>query len=77
MGIRTLPRWICYHGCRTVSSLGVLLRPLLSCGDGLCLILLPRLGNVVGERIVWVGCAEQSLDGEEDGADLQGRRPVA
>ena len=33
--------------------------------------------DVVGERVVGVGGAEQGLDGEKNGADLQGRRPVA
>jgi hypothetical protein len=55
----------------------ILLCPFLSRGDGLGLVFFPCLGDIVGERVVWVWRAEESLDGEEDGADLEGRRPVA
>jgi hypothetical protein len=52
-------------------------RPLPRRLDGGGLILLPALGDVGGERVVGVGGAEEGLDGEEDGADLQGGGPVA
>jgi hypothetical protein len=51
--------------------------PVTSCLDGGILILLPPSCDVVGERIVRVGRAEEGLDGEEDRANLQGRGPVA
>lgn len=41
------------------------------------LILLPALGDIGCERVVGVGGTEEGLDGEEDGADLEGWRPVA
>lgn len=55
---------------------GVLLRPLAT--DALCvlLVLLVVLRDVGRERVVGVGCAEERLDGQEDGADLQGWRPL-
>lgn len=53
-----------------VSSRGVLLGPLFGCGQRGVLVGLPLLGDVVGERVVGVGRGEQSLDGEQDSADL-------
>lgn len=52
-------------------------RPLPCRRDGGGLILLPALGDVGGERVVGVGSTEECLDGEKDGADLEGWRPVA
>jgi hypothetical protein len=60
-----------------VSSLCVLLGPLLGCGNSLSLVLLPCLRNIVGEGVVGVRGAKESLNGEQNGANLQGRRPVA
>ncbi len=60
-----------------LSSLRVLLCPFSGRGDGLRLVLLPRLSYVVCERIVWVRGAKERLNGEEDGSDLQCRRPIA
>lgn len=40
------------------------------------LVFLPALGDVVGERIIGVWCAQECLDGEKDGTDLEGGRPV-
>lgn len=60
-----------------ISGLSVLLRPLLGRGDGFALVFLPRLRNIVCERIVGVWSAKESLNGQENGADLEGRRPVA
>jgi len=53
------------------SRLRVLLCPLLSCLDGFSLVLLPSLGDVVRERVVRVGCAQESLNREQNGADLE------
>lgn len=59
------------------SRLSILLGP-LSCGlNGGILILFPSLGNIVGERVIGVGCTEQGLNGEKDSTDLQSRRPIA
>lgn len=44
--------------------------------DSPLLVLLVVFGDVVGERIVWVGRGEQSLDGEQDGSNLKGRGPL-
>jgi hypothetical protein len=63
--------------CSPTSGLCILLCPLLGRLDGLCLVLLPRLRDIVGERVVRVRGTKQSLDGEENGTDLEGRRPVA
>jgi hypothetical protein len=57
--------------------LGVLGCPVACCLDGSVLVLLPALGDIVGEWIIGIRCAEECLDGEEDGADLEGGRPVA
>jgi hypothetical protein len=64
-------------GLGPVSGLSILLRPFLSRGNGLGLVFLPCLGNIIRKRVVWVRRAEESLDGEENGADLKGGRPVA
>ena len=55
----------------------MLLRPLTSCLDSGILVLLPLLRDVVGERVVGVRSTKQSLDGEENGADLERGGPVA
>lgn len=55
---------------------GVLLCPLPGRLDGGLLVLLPRLGDVGSQGVVWVRGAEEGLDGEEDRSDLQGWRPV-
>lgn len=55
------------------SSLCVLLCPFLGRSNSLGLVLLPRLSNVVGERVVWVRGAKKGLDGEKDGPDLKRR----
>ena len=60
-----------------VSSLGILLSPLLGSRDGLCLIFFPSLRDIVGEWVIGVWDAEESLNREENGADLERRRPVA
>lgn len=41
------------------------------------LVFLPALCDIVGKWVVRVRGAEERLDGEEDGADLEGWRPVA
>ena len=46
------------------SRLGILLSPLSGSLNGSILVLFPSLGDVVGERVVGVGCTEQGLDGE-------------
>jgi hypothetical protein len=55
---------------------GMLASPFLGCSDGLRFVLLPMFGNIVGKRIVWVGCAEEGLDWEQDSSDLKSRRPL-
>lgn len=50
--------------------------PLLGRLDGRGLVILPALGNVVGERVIGIGSAEESLDREEDSADLKSGGPV-
>lgn len=59
------------------SGLRILLCPFPCCGNSLRLVLFPCLSYVVGKRIVWVRCAEQGLNREEDRPDLKSRRPVA
>ena len=54
----------------------VLLRPLAANPLGVLLVLLVVLGDVGCEGIVRVGRAEERLHGEQDGADLQRRRPL-
>jgi len=68
-----------YLGFEAVTSLFLskLRSPVTSSLDGGILVLLPSCCDVVGERVVWIWCAEESLDGEEDGANLQGWGPVA
>lgn len=56
-----------------VSGLGILLGPLLGCGNSLSLVLLPCLRDIVGERVVGVRGAKKSLNREENGTDLEGR----
>lgn len=51
--------------------------PLLSRCYRCWLILLPSLGYVWGERIVWVWRAKECLDRQQDRADLKSWRPVA
>lgn len=55
---------------------GVFLSPLARGRDGGLLVLLPGLGDLGSERVVWVGRAEERLDGEENRSDLEGGRPV-
>lgn len=50
--------------------------PLLGRLDGRGLVILPALGNVVGERVIGIGSAEEGLDREEDSADLESGGPV-
>lgn len=50
--------------------------PLFRRLDGRGLIILPTLGNVVGERIVGIRGSEQSLNGQKNCANLQSGRPV-
>jgi hypothetical protein len=68
-----------YLGLEAVTSLflSILRSPVTSSLDGGILVLLPSCCDVVGKRVVWVWCAEEGLNGEEDGANLQGRGPVA
>lgn len=61
---------------RVKSLLGVLLGPELGLGDGRVLVLLPSLGDVIRERVVGVGRAEERLDGQQDRPDLQRGRPL-
>lgn len=58
------------------SRLGVLDCPLLGRRNSSLLVLFPALGDVGSQRVVGVGSAEEGLDGEEDGSDLQSGRPV-
>lgn len=58
------------------NRLGVLLGPLARRLDGGLFVLLPGLGDFGGEWVVGVGGAKEGLDGEEDGADLEGGGPV-
>ena len=50
--------------------------PVLGVPDGLCLVDLPELGDVVGQRVVGVGRREEGLDREEHGADLKRGAPL-
>lgn len=54
----------------------VLLRPLPGGGNGGLLVLLPTLGDVGGEGVVGVGGAQEGLDGQQDGPDLERGGPV-
>jgi len=58
-------------------GLCIFLSPLLGRLDSLCLILLPCLGDIVGEGVVGIGSTKESLNGEENGTNLQCRGPVA
>lgn len=51
-------------------------RPLLGVADGLHLVDFPQFGDVVGERVVGIRCAEQRLNRQQHGADLQRRAPL-
>lgn len=59
------------------SRLSILLGPLPRGLNGSVLVLFPSLGDIVGERVIGIGCTEQGLDGEQDSTNLQSRRPVA
>lgn len=50
--------------------------PLLGGLNGRGLVILPALGNIVGERVVGIGSTEEGLDREEDSADLERGGPV-
>jgi hypothetical protein len=50
--------------------------PLLRRLDRRRLIVLPSLSDIIGERVIGVRGSKQSLDREEDGADLESGRPV-
>lgn len=54
----------------------VLARPFFRLHDRLDLVRLPHLGDVVRQRIVGIGAAQQRLDGEQHRADLQRRAPL-
>jgi len=49
--------------------------PIPSGFDGVFFVVLPVLRNVVGERVIGVGSAEQCLKTEEHRADAQSRAP--
>jgi len=55
------------------SRLSILLGPLSGSLDSGVLVLFPSLSDVVGERVIGVGCTEESLNRKQDGTDLQGR----
>lgn len=57
-------------GTKLRSCLGILLSPLSSSLNGSVLVFFPSLGDIVGERVVGVGCTKQGLNGEQDGTDL-------
>lgn len=59
------------------SCFGVLLGPIPGCLNGSVLILFPSLSDVVCQWVVWVRGTKQGLDGEQNGSDLEGGRPVA
>ena len=52
------------------------LSPLASRRNSSGLILLPSLGNIWGEGVVWIRGTEESLDGEKNSSYLQCGRPV-
>lgn len=54
----------------------VLLSPLTCRLDGSLLIFLPCFCNLGSEWVVRVGSAEKGLNREENGTNLEGRRPV-
>ena len=54
---------------------GVLFGPILGVPDCLGLVDLPQLSNVVCQRVVGVRRGEESLDRQENGANLQSRTP--
>ncbi len=57
-------------------SHGVRLGPLLGVPDGLGLVDLPQLCDVVGQGVVGVGGGQEGLDGQQHRADLQGGAPL-
>jgi hypothetical protein len=73
--LRTPPAVPPLHATRSClfGRAGILGSPFLGRGDSRLLVLLPALGHIGGEGVVGVGGAEQGLDGEKDGADLEGR----
>ena len=81
-GSRRVSVGLPFYNTSTSSLLGnrlllcVFRGPLLgSCDSGL-LVLLPALGNIGSEGIIWIRSAEKGLNGEKDGPDLQSGRPV-
>lgn len=54
----------------------ILARPFFRLHDGLDLVRLPHLGDVVRQRVVRIGAAQKRLDGEEHRADLQRGTPL-
>jgi len=72
-----LCRFIIEAGSQVVLCHGMSSRPLSSCFNRRLFILLPFLRHFGSQRVIGIWCAEESLDGEEDGADLEGRGPVA
>ena len=54
----------------------ILLCPLLGSCYSRLFVLLPTLGNIGSEGIIWIRGAEKGLNGEKDGPDLQSGRPV-
>ena len=55
---------------------GELLRPLLGRLKRQLLVVLPRLGYLLREGIVWVGRGQQRLDGQEHGSNLKRGAPL-
>jgi hypothetical protein len=51
--------------------------PFFSRRDRGRLVLLPALGYVGCQWVVWIWGAEKGLDGEKDGSDLKSWGPVA
>ena len=54
---------------------GKLSGPLCGNLESVVFVFDPGTCDLFVEGVVWVGCGEEGLDGEEDGADLEGRRP--
>ena len=50
--------------------------PLAGSVQGVCLVRLPVLGRVVGQRVVRVRRGKKGLNTEENRADLKGRAPL-
>lgn len=55
---------------------GIFLRPLASGFDGGLFVFFPGFGDFGSEGVVGIGGTEEGLDGEEDGTDLKGGRPI-